>query len=151
MSFTEKVKDFEQFHKSKTVRVVQGSVGGRPTRMLLDKDYSGVYMSREHALKQSYISKSTIPGSYGYLGLINIGEITIEVAGKKVLLPVFLSELTKTQETLDGSKWDVILGRSFFEKRKAKLDSFDTRIVTFGDDNDKMIECGLVQLKESPI
>lgn len=68
-----------------------------------------------------------------------------------MLLPVFLSELTKTQETLDGSKWDVILGRSFFEKRKAKLDSFDKRIVTFGDDNDKMIECGLVQLKESPI
>lgn len=83
--------------------------------------------------------------------LINIGDITIEVAGKKIVLPVFLSELTKTQETADGSKWDVILGRSFFEKRKVKVDSFDKKTVIFGDDNNKTIECELVQLKENPI
>ena len=66
-------------------------------------------------------------------------------------MPVFLSELTKTQETTDGTKWDVILGRSFFEKRKVRLDSFDKKTVTFGDDGNKSIECELVQLQENPI
>jgi len=136
-------------------------------RMLLKNGYRHVYISRKFALKHGFIPSDAAPGNYGYSGLVNLGKwpITLKTAAdftdttqtngvpdtaqgssshlrpsrsKTVTVPVFLSE---------EPHFDVVLGRSFFEKRQIKISSLDPTEVICLDTGDK-IECELVILKD---
>jgi hypothetical protein len=136
--------------------------------MLLKNGYRHVYISRKFALKHGFIPSDAAPGNYGYSGLINLGKwpITLKTAAdfadttqtqtdgvpdtapssshlrpsksKTVTVPVFLSE---------EPHFDVVLGRSFFEKRQIKVSSLDPTEVICLDTGEK-IECELVILKD---
>jgi hypothetical protein len=134
--------------------------------MLLKSGYRNVYISRKFALKHGFIPSDAAPGNYGYSGLVNLGKwpITLKTAAefaettqtngvsdpvqgpshlrpnksKTVTVPVFLSE---------EPHFDVVLGRSFFEKRQIKISSLDPTEVICLDTGDK-IECELVILKD---
>jgi len=135
-------------------------------RMLLKNGYRHVYISRKFALRHGFIPGDAAPGHYGYSGLVNLGKwpITLKTAAdfthsthtnevsdaaqslnhsrpsksKTVSVPVFLSE---------EPHFDVVLGRSFFEKRQIKTSSIDPTEVICLDTGDK-IECELVILKD---
>jgi hypothetical protein len=103
--------------------------------MLLKQGYRHVYVSRPFALKHGLIPKSVsrptvnrrIPliasppsypspaqssmGTYGYAGLVNLGQIPITVGSKTASHPVMLSEETN---------FDCVLGRSWMEKMGIK-------------------------------
>ena len=132
--------------------------------MLLKNGYRHVYISRKFALKHGFIPCDAAPGHYGYGGLVNLGKwpITLKTAvdstdtpqtdgapaqpsshlrpskSKTISIPVFLSE---------EPHFDVVLGRSFFEKRQIKLSSIDPTQVICLDTGEK-IECELVILKD---
>ncbi|KAG1800040.1 hypothetical protein EV424DRAFT_437792 [Suillus variegatus] len=160
-------RDFERFHSENGVRTVLGTIGPVDNvRMLLKNGYRHVYISRKFALRHGFIPGDAAPGHYGYSGLINLGKwpITLKTAAdftdstqtndvsnaaqslnnlqpsksKTVSVPVFLSE---------EPHFDVVLGRSFFEKRQIKTSSIDPTEVICLDTGDK-IECELVILKD---
>ncbi|KAG0705077.1 hypothetical protein DFH29DRAFT_908713 [Suillus ampliporus] len=157
-------RDFERFHSENGVRTVLGTIGPVDNvRMLLKNGYRHVYISRKFALKHGFIPGDAAPGHYGYSGLINLGKwpITLKTAAdftdttqtnnaahssnrlrpsksKTVSVPVFLSE---------EPHFDVVLGRSFFEKRQIKTSSIDPTEVICLDTGEK-IECELVILKD---
>ncbi|KAG2157453.1 hypothetical protein DEU56DRAFT_21164 [Suillus clintonianus] len=159
-------KDFERFHSENGVRTVLGTIGPVDNvRMLLKNGYRHVYISRKFALRHGFIPADAAPGHYGYSGLVNLGKwpITLKTAAdftdntqtngasntqssnhlrasksKTVSVPVFLSE---------EPHFDVVLGRSFFEKRQIKTSSIDPTEVICLDTGDK-IECELVILKD---
>lgn len=106
--------------------------------MLLKQGYRHVYVSRPFALKHGLIPKSVSPlqshlgipliaslppppsspspaqssmGTYGYAGLVNLGQIPITVGSKTASHPVMLSEETN---------FDCVLGRSWMEKMGIK-------------------------------
>jgi hypothetical protein len=134
--------------------------------MLLKNGYRHVYISRKFALRHGFIPEDAAPGHYGYSGLVNLGKwpITLKTAAdftdgtqtngvsnaspslnhlrpsksKTVSVPVFLSE---------EPHFDVVLGRSFFDKRQIKTSSIDPTEVICLDTGDK-IECELVILKD---
>jgi hypothetical protein len=134
--------------------------------MLLKNGYRHVYISRKFALKHGFIPSDAAPGHYGYSGLVNLGKwpITLKTAADfadttqangvpdaaqssshsrpskstTVTVPVYLSE---------EPHFDVVLGRSFFEKRQIKVSSLDPTEVICLDTGDK-IECELVVLKD---
>jgi len=146
-------------------------------RMLLKNGYRNVYISRKFAIKHGFIPSDAAPGNYGYGGLVNLGKwpITLTPASsfpdsgsppatpqnqglsspspqvrgantskrsgqksKTVSVPVYLSE---------EPHFDVVLGRSFFERRQIKLSSTDPTDVVCLDTGEK-IECELVVLKD---
>jgi hypothetical protein len=130
-----------------------------PVRMLLKSGYRHVYISRKFAIKHSFIPHDAAPGHYGYGGLVNIGKwpITVipapspdtspdshEVSPKKLSEPkptslsVYLSE---------EQHFDVVLGRSFFERRQIQINSMDPTEVICLDTGEKL-ECELVILKD---
>ncbi|OAX42000.1 hypothetical protein K503DRAFT_684245 [Rhizopogon vinicolor AM-OR11-026] len=161
-------RDFDKFHSENGVRTVMGTIGPvSDVRMLLKNGYRHVYISRKFALKHGFIPSDAAPGNYGYSGLVNLGKwpITLKTAAdftdttqtngvpdtaqgssshlrpsrsKTVTVPVFLSE---------EPHFDVVLGRSFFEKRQIKISSLDPTEVICLDTGDK-IECELVILKD---
>ncbi|KIY43503.1 hypothetical protein FISHEDRAFT_67963 [Fistulina hepatica ATCC 64428] len=169
-------KEFERFHSENGVRTVMGSFGPvQNVRMLLKSGYRHVYISRKFALKHNFLPDDAAPGSYGYGGLVNIGmwPITLYPSGsppahgtvdkltpsvfnaKKghkangvvaatpsspgtVQVPVYLSE---------EQHFDVVLGRSFFEKRQVRTSAVDLTDVVCLDTGEK-IECELVILKD---
>lgn len=160
-------RDFERFHSENGVRTVLGTIGPVDNvRMLLKNGYRHVYISRKFALRHGFIPGDAAPGHYGYSGLVNLGKwpITLKTAAdftdgtqvngvsnaapslnhlrpsksKTVSVPVFLSE---------EPHFDVVLGRSFFEKRQIKTTSIDPTEVICLDTGDK-IECELVILKD---
>lgn len=159
-------RDFERFHSENGVRTVLGTIGPVDNvRMLLKNGYRHVYISRKFALRHGFIPGDAAPGHYGYSGLVNLGKwpITLKTAtdladnttngvsnaaqslnrlppgkSKTVSVPVFLSE---------EPHFDVVLGRSFFEKRQIKTSSIDLTEVICLDTGDK-IECELVILKD---
>lgn len=160
-------RDFERFHSENGVRTVLGTIGPVDNvRMLLKNGYRHVYISRKFALRHGFIPGDAAPGHYGYSGLVNLGKwpITLKTAAdfpdttqtngisnaaqssnhmrpsksKTVSVPVFLSE---------EPHFDVVLGRSFFEKRQIKTSSIDPTEVICLDTGDK-IECELVILKD---
>ncbi|PPR01092.1 hypothetical protein CVT26_015998 [Gymnopilus dilepis] len=139
------IEQFEKFHAENGVRTVTGAIGQvQNVRMLLKAGYRHVYMSRKFAIKHGFIQPDAAPGSYGYGGLVNIGKYPITLKpstpaiGTPVMLDVYLSE---------EPHFDVVLGRSFLEKRQVKLNSADPTDVVCLDTGEK-IECELVILKD---
>jgi len=131
--------DFEKFHSENGVRTVMGSIGPvNNVRMLLKNGYRHVYISRKFALKHGFIPADAAPGHYGYGGLVNIGNWPVTVGRTRTTHTVFLSE---------ESHFDVILGRSFMEKRQVKTDPVDPTDVVCMDTGEK-IDCELVILKD---
>lgn len=122
-------------------------------RMLLKSGYRHVYISRKFAKEHKFIPSDASPGWYGYGGLINIGiwPITLtptqphgqhpsssNAKGRPIPMPVYLSE---------EAHFDVVLGRSFFEKRQIKMDPLDlTNVICL--DSGEQLECELVVLKD---
>ncbi|KAG6378053.1 hypothetical protein JVT61DRAFT_13735 [Boletus reticuloceps] len=131
-------------------------------RMLIKSGHRHVYMSRKFALKHGFIPADAAPGHYGYSGLVNLGKwpitlmpatsrspgphVGVSTSGnsqsppkpKSVSVPVYLSE---------EPHFDVVLGRSFFERRQIRTSSIDPTEVVCMDTGEK-IECELVVLKD---
>ncbi|KAL0577947.1 hypothetical protein V5O48_004054 [Marasmius crinis-equi] len=152
-------REFEKFHSENGVRTVIGSIGPvQNVRMLLKSGYRHVYISRKFALEHGFIPNDAAPGHYGYGGLVNLGTwpITLtpslaqpdaptskpapkkKTATKPTLMTVYLSE---------EPHFDVVLGRSFFEKRQIRTTAVDMTDVVCLDTGEK-IECELVILKD---
>jgi len=159
------VRDFERFHGENGVRTVMGSIGPvHNVRMLLKSGYRHVYISRKFAMKHEFIPSDAAPGHYGYGGLVNIGTwlVTLQPLGSSSLNPsppdhphqdgknkgapgpkstpiaVYLSE---------ELHFDVVLGRSFFEKRQIKTNPTDPTEVTCLDTGER-VEVEVVVLKD---
>jgi len=132
-------------------------------RMLLKAGYRHVYISRKFAMKNGFIPADAAPGHYGYGGLVNIGTwpVTLQPLGSSSLdpndqsnnaqgsgskkqepkstpIPVYLSE---------EPHFDVVLGRSFFERRQIKTNPIDPTEVICMDTNER-IEVEVVVLKD---
>jgi hypothetical protein len=132
-------KEFEDFHTSNGVRTITGSIGpAKDVRMLLKTGYRYVYMSRKFAMRHGFIPQDAAPGNYGYSGLVNIGKLPITVGKTKTTHAVYLSE---------ESHFDVVLGRSFMEKRQIKTNPVDPTDIVCLDTGEKL-DCELVILKD---
>jgi len=132
-------KEFEDFHTSNGVRTITGSIGPvKNVRMLLKTGYRYVYMSRKFAMRHGFIPEDAAPGHYGYSGLVNIGKLPITVGKTKTTHAVYLSE---------ESHFDVVLGRSFMEKRQVKTNTIDPTDIVCLDTGEKL-DCELVILKD---
>ncbi|OBZ69081.1 hypothetical protein A0H81_10747 [Grifola frondosa] len=132
-------QDFEKFQSENGVRTVLGSIGPiNNVRMLLRNGYRHIYMSRKFAIQNGFIPRDAAPGHYGYGGLVNLGDWPITVGRTRTVHPVYLSE---------ESHFDVVLGRSFMERRQIKLDPIDPTDVVCMDTGEK-IDCEVVILKD---
>lgn len=132
-------QEFDKFHSENGVRTIVGSIGPvKDVRMLLRSGYRHVYISRKFAIQHGFIPSDAAPGHYGYSGLVNIGKWPITVGRTKTTHSVYLSE---------ESHFDVVLGRSFVEYRRIKLDAVDPTDVICMDTGEK-IDCELVILKD---
>ncbi|OCH87400.1 hypothetical protein OBBRIDRAFT_889806 [Obba rivulosa] len=132
-------EEFERFHSENGVRTIQGSIGPvKNVRMLLRTGYRHVYISRKFAIQHEFIPADAAPGHYGYGGLVNIGNWPVTVGRTKTSHTVYLSE---------ESHFDVVLGRSFVERRQIKFDPVDPTDVVCQDTGEK-IDCELVILKD---
>jgi len=132
-------KEFEDFHTSNGVRTITGSIGSVPNvRMLLKSGYRHVYVSRKFAMRHHFIPEDAAPGHYGYSGLVNIGKLPVTVGRTKTTHVVYLSE---------ESHFDVVLGRSFMEKRQVKTNPIDPTDIVCLDTGEKL-DCELVVLKD---
>lgn len=117
-------------------------------------------------MKHAFIPADAAPGHYGYGGLVNIGTwpITLTPSSsfnshpdapppppvngkgkhtkkqgpKPTMITVFLSE---------EPHFDVVLGRSFFERRQIRTNALDPTDVVCLDTGEKL-ECELVILKD---
>jgi len=139
----DKVEDyktkFNKFHTENGVRTINGKIGPvEGVRMLLRKGHRHVYLSRAFALQHGFIPADTAPGHYGYTGLVQIGKWPITVGKTTTIHDVYLSE---------EAHFDVILGRSFMEKRGIKLDALDSTSVVCMDTGEK-VDCDLVVIKD---
>jgi hypothetical protein len=175
--------------------------------MLLKDGYRHVYISRKFAKRHGFIPKDTLPGHYGYSGLVNLGTWPITLTStskssdaastiirpqssplnlralKGSLPPVPSSRAnptliqTVTSPTIptpagpttashlagphasspltvnmtvylsEEPHFDVVLGRSFFERRQIRTSTSDPTEVYCLDTGEK-IECELVILKD---
>lgn len=138
--------------------------------MLLKAGYRHVYISRKFAQENGFIPDDAAPGLYGYSGLVNIGTWPISLTPSTVpsslpdAPPAHASISSKRpKQTKDNSKgpkatlmtvylseephFDVVLGRSFIERRQIRLTSVDPTDVVCLDTGEK-IECELVILKD---
>jgi len=132
-------KEFEDFHTSNGVRTITGSIGPvKNVRMLLKTGYRHVYISRKFAMRHGFIPQDAAPGHYGYSGLVNTGKLPITVGKTKTTHAVYLSE---------ESHFDVVLGRSFMEKRQIKTNPIDPTDIVCLDTGEKL-DCELVILKD---
>ncbi|KAI0807723.1 hypothetical protein C8Q74DRAFT_1228907 [Fomes fomentarius] len=132
-------KEFEKFHNENGVRTISGSIGPvNNVRMLLKSGYRHVYISRKFAIRNGFIPRDAAPGHYGYSGLVNLGKWPIAVGRTRTQHSVYLSE---------ESHFDVVLGRSFVERRQIKFDPVDPTDVVCQDTGEK-IDCELVILKD---
>jgi len=143
-------KAFDQFHSENGVRTLTGSIGPvGNVRMLLKNGYRYVYMSRKFAVKYGFVPKDASLGYYGYSGLTNIGSWPIRLyvlndQGERELSPASTSHTVYLSEELH---FDVVLGRSFMEKRKVKLNTLDPTDVKFTDTGETA-DCEVVILKD---
>jgi hypothetical protein len=178
--------------------------------MLLKDGYRHVYISRNFAKKHGFIPKNTMPGNYGYSGLVNLGTWPITLtatsfsslastivrpqsvdtalkftekglppvppttssmpirqgirSGSNAISSTDLSltrggtssndVVTKSPHTVNMTVYlseephfDVVLGRSFFERRQIRTSTADPTEVFCLDTGEK-IECELVILKD---
>lgn len=135
--------------------------------MLLKAGYRHVYISRKFAMKHGFIPADAAPGHYGYGGLVNIGTwpITLQPLGSSSLDPsTDPSAFPGQGNQLNGKKtepkstpipvylseephFDVVLGRSFFERRQIKTNPTDpTEVVCL--DTGERVEVEVVVLKD---
>lgn len=143
-------------------------------RMLLKAGYRHVYISRKFAMKHGFIPADAAPGHYGYGGLVNIGTwpITLQPLGSSSLDPS--SDNAELQSAtfpgqgnqMDGGEkkaepkstpipvylseephFDVVLGRSFFERRQIKTNATDPTEVVCMDTGER-VEVEVVVLKD---
>lgn len=140
--------------------------------MLLKSGYRHVYISRKFATENGFIPKDAAPGHYGYSGLVNIGTWPITLTPSS-LNPFSAhpdapppppkpangkssrrtTDTGKPQPTLitvylsEEAHFDVVLGRSFFEKRQIRISTVDPTDVVCLDTGEKL-ECELVILKD---
>jgi hypothetical protein len=106
--------------------------------MLLKSGYRHVYMSRAFAKKHKFIPDDATPGFYGYTGLISLGEWPITLGKTTTRHQVYLSE---------ESHFDVVLGRSFMERRSVKTDLVDLTSVHCMDTGEK-VDCEVVIIRD---
>ena len=125
--------------------------------MLLKTGYRYVYISRKFAMRNGFIPQDAAPGNYGYSGLVkwvlplfylprwspspwnvSIGKWPVTVGKTKTTHAVYLSE---------ESHFDVVLGRSFMEKRQVKTNPIDPTDIVCLDTGEKL-DCELVILKD---
>ncbi|KAF9053950.1 hypothetical protein BDZ89DRAFT_1098367 [Hymenopellis radicata] len=128
-------KDFEKFHSENGVRTVTGNIGNAkgacPTvRMLLKSGYRHVYIKRVFAIEHGFIPPDAAPGHSGYTGLLHGSD--------PIFMTVYLSE---------EPHFDVVLGRSFFEKRQIHIDPVNTTDVVCLDTGEK-VDCDVIILKD---
>lgn len=144
-------------------------------RMLLKSGYRHVYLSRKFALKHGFIPADAAPGHYGYGGLVNIGTWPITLTPSSSFNPhpdappsppqaeryhqpngrggPQKSKSSGPQPTLisvylsEEPHFDVVLGRSFFERRQIRTSTMDPTDVVCLDTGEKL-ECELVILKD---
>lgn len=137
-------KTFDKFHSENGVRTVTGSIGPvGNVRMLLKNGYRHVYMSRKFAVKHGFVPKDASLGYYGYGGLVkyvnplrlserhtltpstrysSIGSWPIRLyiindQGERELSTVSTAHAVYLSEE---HHFDVVLGRSFMEKRQVR-------------------------------
>ncbi|KAG7448028.1 uncharacterized protein BT62DRAFT_979829 [Guyanagaster necrorhizus] len=170
-------REFEKFHSANGVRTVMGSIGPvQNVRMLLKSGYRHVYISRDFAKAHGFIPDDAAPGHYGYGGLVNIGTWPITLTPSSTASshpnappppPVPTSSKlngVKKKSSSDGNQptktvtlitvylseephFDVVLGRSFFERRQIQTNPIDPTDIVCLDTGEK-IECELIILKD---
>ncbi|PFH54133.1 hypothetical protein AMATHDRAFT_135551 [Amanita thiersii Skay4041] len=166
-------REFEKFHGENGVRTVIGTIGPvKNVRMLLKSGYRHVYMSRKFALKHNFIPADAAPGYYGYGGLVNLGTWPITLTPSTSSASSSLSHshplsrpsslrtsgsgqngIVRSQPTMiqvylsEEPHFDVVLGRSFFDRRQIRTNTVDPTDVVCLDTGEK-IECELVILKD---
>ncbi|PBK97127.1 hypothetical protein ARMGADRAFT_989565 [Armillaria gallica] len=168
-------REFEKFHSANGVRTVMGSIGPvQNVRMLLKSGYRHVYISRDFAKAHGFIPHDAAPGHYGYGGLVNIGTWPITLTPSAAVSshpnappppPVPTSSRTNSTKKKDSSDnkepaptlitvylseephFDVVLGRSFFERRQIQTNPIDPTDIVCLDTGEK-IECELIILKD---
>ncbi|KAF7363638.1 hypothetical protein MSAN_01021000 [Mycena sanguinolenta] len=162
-------REFEKFHGENGVRTVLGSIGPvSNVRMLLKSGYRHVYISRKFARDHGFIPADAAPGHYGYGGLV--WPITLTTASSSPFsthpdappAPARPTAASNKKRTKDDGKpkptmiqvflseephFDVVLGRSFFERRQIKTSPTDPTDVVCLDTGEKL-ECELVILKD---
>lgn len=114
-------------------------------------------------MKHAFIPADAAPGHYGYGGLVNIGIWPITLTSTSDAGPSHASS-PHTRNGKEGTKgkpkptlisvylseephFDVVLGRSFFERRQIRTSATDLTDVVCMDTGEK-IECELVILKD---
>jgi hypothetical protein len=137
--------------------------------MLLKEGHRHVYMSRQFALEHGFVPTDAAPGRYGYGGLVNIGSwgITLKTvpddgegdhsrnpympSGSRPATPSVSPKKTKGKDKDKGGAkmipvylseephFDVVLGRSFFEKRQIHINPLDPTDVWCGDEGEKLL------------
>lgn len=128
--------------------------------MLLKNGYRHVYISRAFAKRNGFIPDDATPGNYGYTGLISIGTFSLTFlkypkpnAGLHTHplgeWPVTLGSTTTTHQVYlsEESHFDVVLGRSFMERRSVKTDGMDMTSVICMDTGEK-IDCEVVIIRD---
>lgn len=132
--------------------------------MLLKNGYRHVYISRVFAKKHGFIPDDAMPGFYGYTGLISIGAFTtdsniLRSRGKNGSFtnllgilgewPITLGSTTTRHQVYlsEETHFDVVLGRSFTEKRSVKTDLVDLTSVICMDTGEK-VDCDVVILRD---
>jgi len=132
-------KEFARFHGENGVRTIYGKIGPVDNvRMLLKNGYRHVYLSRSFAKSHGFIPRDAQPGLYGFNGLVQIGKWPVTVGSTTTTHDVYLSEETH---------FDVVLGRSFMERRAVTFDKMDlTKVVCM--DTGEHVECEVVVIRD---
>ncbi len=144
--------------------------------MLLKSGYRHVYIKRTFAIEHGFISPDAAPGHSGYTGLVNIGSWPITLTStspsshplarphsssnrngtlskKKKGGPTWDEELHGpdpiflTVYLSEEPHFDVVLGRSFFEKRQIHIDPVNSTDVVCLDTGEK-VDCDVIILKD---
>jgi hypothetical protein len=109
-------------------------------------------------MRHGFIPQDAAPGHYGYSGLVKwvllafllptlfIVDFFVVSTGK---LPITVGKTTTTHAVYlsEESHFDVVLGRSFMEKRQIKTNTIDPTDIVCLDTGEKL-DCELVILKD---
>lgn len=131
-----------------------------PVRMLLKQGYRHVYISRAFAKRNGFIPDDATPGFYGYTGLISIGLLFLSLTLIFCYFlksrffstgewPITLGKTTTRHAVYlsEESHFDVVLGRSFMERRSVKTDLVDMTSVICMDTGEK-VDCEVVIIRD---
>lgn len=143
--------------------------------MLLKSGYRHVYIRRDFAIQHGFIAPDAAPGHGGYTGLVNIGNWPITLTStspsshpnakthssssrngtikKKKGGPTWNEELHGPSPIFmnvflsEEPHFDVVLGRSFFERRQIQIDPVNPTDVVCLDTGEK-VDCDVIILKD---